>query len=400
MPARGIVLRVTAVAALAAVNGARAEQIPQRPQPSTLTAQENSVVDRISADSLRGHVSFLASDLLEGRGTPSRGLDLAAEYIAAQYRRAGLEPVGDDSYFQTAHWREARFVPEGFSASLFTGEGDLPLKLEQTSLRYAEQPIDLKSAAWSRSTRSTAKLTAAIPAGDLKGKVFLVEQPDFQRVESSQRNQVVGGYFRLLDRLATEHAALVLNLDRKSKTGWGLDLGRLIDPEQGNLAGRPRRGSGVRIPVLTLHDPKAIKRLDALPVGETKAKFSLTLAAPVEKPANLRNVIGVLRGSDPKLRETYVLVTAHYDHLGKWPDLEGDQVFNGANDDASGTASVIELAGGVRRSRRPTPAQPGVPDILRRGIGSSGIALLRASPRGSPRQIRGRPQPRASRSYR
>src|SRR5271154_4798695 len=66
-----------------------------------LTPQMQSTMDHISAQSLRGHLSFLASDLLEGRATPSRGLDLAAEYIAAQFRRAGLEPLGDDGYFQT-----------------------------------------------------------------------------------------------------------------------------------------------------------------------------------------------------------------------------------------------------------------------------------------------------------
>src|SRR5690242_6872621 len=67
-----------------------------------LTPEQRAVMDHISADSLRGNLSFLASDLLEGRATPSRGLDLAAEYVAAQFRRAGLEPAGDDGYFQTA----------------------------------------------------------------------------------------------------------------------------------------------------------------------------------------------------------------------------------------------------------------------------------------------------------
>ena len=64
-----------------------------------MTPDQKALVERISAASLRGHLSFIASDLLEGRGTPSRGQDLAAEYIAAQYRRAGLEPLGDDGYF-------------------------------------------------------------------------------------------------------------------------------------------------------------------------------------------------------------------------------------------------------------------------------------------------------------
>jgi Zn-dependent M28 family amino/carboxypeptidase len=65
------------------------------------TPQQQAVMSHISADSLRGHLSFIASDLLEGRATPSRGLDIAAEYIAAQFRRAGLDPAGEQGYFQT-----------------------------------------------------------------------------------------------------------------------------------------------------------------------------------------------------------------------------------------------------------------------------------------------------------
>jgi hypothetical protein len=146
----------------------------QRSVPTAeLTAERKAVLEQISAGSLRGHLSFIASDLLEGRGTPSRGLDLAAEYIAAQFRRAGLEPAGDDGYFQT-----------------------------------------------------------------------------------------------------TTLAA---------------------------------RGS--------------------------------------DKMEKVRNVIGILRGSDPTLKDTYILVTAHYDHLGVRTGPNGESsIYNGANDDGSGTVSVMELA--------------------------------------------------------
>ena len=82
------------LAAAAALTAAAA--LAQAPS----TAQQLAVL--LTANGLKADVSFVASDLLEGRGTPSRGLDIAAEYIAAQYRRAGLEPVGDDGYFQTA----------------------------------------------------------------------------------------------------------------------------------------------------------------------------------------------------------------------------------------------------------------------------------------------------------
>jgi len=139
------------------------------------------VLERISAAAMRGNLSFLASDALEGRGTPSRGLDIAAEFIASQFRAAGLEPLGDDGYFQTADWN--------------------------------------------------------------------------------------------------------------------------------------------------LIDPKRAKNPPATP------------AAPVK----VRNVVGILRGADPALKDTYVLVTAHYDHVGLKPG-QGDGIFNGANDDGSGTVSVIELA--------------------------------------------------------
>src|SRR5580692_4646329 len=87
-----------------------------------LTPQMQTALDHISAQSLRGHLSFIASDLLEGRATPSKGLDLAAEYIAAQFRRAGLEPVGDDGYFQTATLIERQPNWEGFEMTVSAGD--------------------------------------------------------------------------------------------------------------------------------------------------------------------------------------------------------------------------------------------------------------------------------------
>src|SRR6478752_5227493 len=96
-----------------------------------LTPQMQSTIDHISAQSLRGHLSFLASDLLEGRATPSRGLDLAAEYIAAQFRRAGLEPAGDDGYFQTATVTVREPNREGFAMTVSAGERTITVAPEE-----------------------------------------------------------------------------------------------------------------------------------------------------------------------------------------------------------------------------------------------------------------------------
>src|SRR6185503_13260226 len=89
---------------------------------AAITPDRKATLDRISAQSLQGHVSFLASDLLEGRDTPSRGLDIAAEYIASQFRRAGLKPAGDDGYFQTARYVTTQQPLDGAEFTVRTGE--------------------------------------------------------------------------------------------------------------------------------------------------------------------------------------------------------------------------------------------------------------------------------------
>src|ERR1700709_1307332 len=88
-------------------------------QPPTTLQQ---ITQRLTANGLKADVSFLASDALQGRGTPSTGLDIAAEYIASQFRRAGLEPVGDDGYFQTAQFESFSPNFDGLNITLETGE--------------------------------------------------------------------------------------------------------------------------------------------------------------------------------------------------------------------------------------------------------------------------------------
>jgi Zn-dependent M28 family amino/carboxypeptidase len=100
--------------------------------------------------------------------------------------------------------------------------------------------------------------------------------------------------------------------------------------------------SGPAFPVLTIWDEPfrtAVQR-----AGQSTLKVSLKLAAGAAQRATLKNVIGVLPGSDPSLKDTYVLVTAHYDHLGVRPEGLGDRIFNGANDNASGSATLMEMA--------------------------------------------------------
>jgi Zn-dependent M28 family amino/carboxypeptidase len=144
---------------------------------------------------------------------------------------------------------------------------------------------------------------------------------------------------------ASTKAAAVITFGRRVGTLRGLDSILLYDPKApetpAQLARREARGN---MPLILVRAPEITKLYDASPVGPIPAKLSTSLAPPVRKPAKLRNVAGLLRGSDPALKETCVMVTAHYDHVGMRGPEGTDRIFNGANDDGSGTVSVIEIA--------------------------------------------------------
>src|ERR1039458_3203669 len=118
-------LATAAVALLATIAAAQTEPTVQQ------------ISSRLTANDLKADVSFLACDELQGRGTPSPGLDIAAEYIAAQFRRAGLEPAGDDGYFQTALYGNVTPNVEGMEFTLETGGNTVKAHKESTALQQA-----------------------------------------------------------------------------------------------------------------------------------------------------------------------------------------------------------------------------------------------------------------------
>jgi hypothetical protein len=112
---------------------------------------------------------------------------------------------------------------------------------------------------------------------------------------------------------------------------------------RGGNGGRFREAStaaAAPAPILSIGDPAIRAALDSA----AAPTITVHIAAPTIVPSKVRNVIGLLRGSDPALKDTYLLITAHYDHLGVRDNGTPDHIFNGANDDGSGTASVIEIA--------------------------------------------------------
>jgi Peptidase family M28 len=312
-----------------------------KPPAPPLAADRLAAIDRISSDSLKGHLSFIASDLLEGRDTPSKGLDLAAEYIAAQFRRAGLEPVGDDGYFQTANWESVEPDTTSFRFELASDGKTISIDRDNVILLRAGGLDVLPTAVY----KADLKTLAQLDPEQIAGKVVLVEVPTFANPGAGDPvvAQIRGG----LAMLGQSKAAFVVSINKRPRPAanpggllGGVGNRRLLDPKVPRSEPIERPGP----PQVTVYDSKLADLFDALPLGANPAVASLHLGAPIHKAVKLRNVAGLLRGSDPALKDTCVMVTAHYDHVGVRGPEGTDRIYNGANDDGSGTVSVIELA--------------------------------------------------------
>lgn len=280
---------------------------------------------RIRAMSMRGDLSLLASDLLEGRDTPSRGLDIAAEYIAAQFRIAGLEPGIAGDYFQEAQMTAVEPSYTNFNLRLSQGGREFSVAPDHAVLRI-DAVLDLKEA-------PLLKLDPADEASRVAGKVLITEfDPKLRSRRRIRRNG---------------KPLLTILVDPKGLTTREEPGHRLEDPDE------PSAGASPRI-ILTGED--AGRFYAALKPGANDPSITAHIEAPIRKQVTLRNVIGILRGSDPALSATCVMLTAHYDHLGVRPGGTGDHIYNGANDNGSGTVSVIEaaraLAGLKQRPKR------------------------------------------------
>ncbi len=306
---------------------------------ASATAQSPGILQQITAhltsNALKADVSFLASDLLQGRGTPSPGLDLAAEFIASQFRRGGLEPAGDDGYFQTAPYVQVAPNLDGLEFSVTAG--GQTFQANKAGMTVQEPAaIDLHNAAAFKVSLSDPAALDALTPDQVKGKVLVVEVPDV----AAGAGAAGGG----------RGAAMAMRRVPASAARLGASLVVMLRAQGGPGGGRGPRlqesapGNSSAIPILAISDATLRHALAAAKPGPADFTISAHIAAPRVEQVKLRNVVAILRGSDPALKDTYVMLTGHYDHLGTSGTGPGDHIFNGANDDASGTSSVIEIA--------------------------------------------------------
>jgi len=247
-------------------------------------------------ESLRANLTYLASDELEGRGTPSKGLDLAADFIAQQFRQAGLQPASPDgTYFQVAKFGDVSHPGDDFSLTFTAGRRNLTIDKDEAGVRSLA-PLDLRD-------EKVVKLPENGMIPPVAGFIVAADLARYRRADAMRQLQ-----------------------ERKPK------LILLIGKDRGPRA-TVEELSPELAPVIRIGNAEALEFLD-------QPDVTISLHARASKEAPLRNVAGILPGSDPALRNQYVLLTAHYDHMGH----TSQGIFHGANDNASGTVSVIEIA--------------------------------------------------------
>lgn len=316
-----------------------------------------------SAEAFRAHVAFLADDLLEGRGTGARGHEIAARYVASQFAAAGLSPGGvAGGWYQMVPLREARLV--GGSGAVTVGGrrfANTDGVIVGPSLMEARQDAEAEVVFAGhclvepslgiddfRGLDVRGKLVACLP-GFPKG--LPSETAAFMTNERPRFVAARGGIGMLSLWTAAQEKQYPF-----ARVAAAVDSPRMQrlkpDGEVYEFAPGLRVGATLAGPAAEALFAGAAKRFAQVErEGENRSVrgFALKPRVRVERATTWRaiespNVIGVVRGADPTLSAEYVVLGAHLDHLGIGAPVKGDAIYNGALDNAAGSATLIEVA--------------------------------------------------------
>ena len=350
----------TALLALGCLCGA--PSVPAQPSPA---AGELT----ISAARVEADVRFLADDLLEGREAGTRGYDLAALYVASQYRLIGLEPAGEGgTYFQRVPMlrgvREqagARFAitREGRTTEFAFETEYLPGVNYSTGAAEVTAPMVFVGQA----VRAPELQHDDFAGVDVRGKIAVLLDNAPARFPADQRafHASSSEKLRELERLGAVGAIFLDDPVNERKRPWALDAPnwRLPGMRRLDAQGKPADDfPGLRVRVscnVKLADaifagsPHTAAAVFAMLEAGTLKSFDLVGTATLASRAQLetvesRNVVARLPGSDPALAAEHVAFTAHLDHIGVGAPHAGDSIYNGAQDNAVGVATMLEAA--------------------------------------------------------
>ncbi|GAA3762807.1 M28 family peptidase [Terriglobus aquaticus] len=318
------------------------------------------------------HVQYLADDKLEGRRAGTPGYDKAVAYVEEQFRQIGLVPAGVNGYRQPVSLTPYQVDGEKSSARLETSAGaqtftvGKELQVSQDSKSEVSAPLVFVG----YGLRIPRKHVDDYTGVDLKGKIAVFFNAPPERLQGPQRAYARGADQRWRELRATGAIGMLslalpryipgqekMTPDQIAKAQPQSAGGQRVtftDAETFGLPGLQFSGSiadakaaeklfaGTGHTYAELLDlAKAGKPLPSFPIAGTFAAHTLVQRST---PVNAPNVVGMLPGSDSRLKNEYVVVSAHLDHLGIGREIDGDKLYNGAMDNASGIASLIECA--------------------------------------------------------
>jgi len=333
-------------------------------------------LNQFNRDHIKANVRFLSLDLLEGRGTGQRGGDLAAEYIATQFLLYDLKPAGDNgTFFQKVPLVGITPAPET-TFELVPRKGEaLRLKALDDYVAYdqteqAANDIDADLVYVGYGIDAPEYHWDDYKGADVRGKVLLMlvneptsNDPNFfkgraltyygrwtYKYEEAARRGAAGAILIHESEMASYPWDVVRNSNSGEKSFLKVDSQQLKAAAwiQLAVARKLAQDSGMDLQKMMEEAQSRNFHPVTLPV-----KLKAHMASKIRQFSS-NNVVAVLPGSDPKLKDEAVMYTAHYDHLGIRPEMPGDNIYNGARDNATGCGILLELA----RVFAQSPARP------------------------------------------
>jgi Zn-dependent M28 family amino/carboxypeptidase len=326
--------------------------------------------DYINVEQLKDYLTFVASDEMEGRDTPSRGLDTTAKYLASQLSRWGIKPAGDNgTYYQRIAMKRNKIDPlqtrveingqsfafgDDFLTSFSAGSVTAPLVYASHGWVFKAKNIDPYQAV---DVKDKIVVVTGAPPKDIGQKDFSGKQGedwDFPTSAAQKRGAKaviqLAGFQTLANWNQTRQAAL----ERGSAVVEKFQTQN--NPQIPSLTATPRLVNalfqGEQQNAATIFNRAAAN--DSAEPFELKPEKKVSIQIGVKsEPATTQNVIGVFEGSDPVLKNEYVAIGAHYDHVGIGNPVNGDAIYNGADDDGSGTVAVLAMAEAFAKGTRP-----------------------------------------------
>lgn len=329
-------------------------------QPNPVAVKYSKI---INADLARKHLSIIASDAFEGRETGKPGAEKAANYIAAEFKSLGLKPAASGSYFLNVPLVESAFTVSAFSVngSTFTISKDFSATggtggktISATDFVFIGYGIGADSYDDLKGLDIAGKVVLYMNIGEpVNAGIFKVTGTDKTSNWSTDRS-------RRIAFIQSKKPALILGVN---------PAGAAIRRAAGARMTIKKDDGAVTAPIYTVTTAVADQLLK--PTGKTIAQFKAeidksgtsqsqvikadiaTTYTGTETPVKAVDVVGLLEGSDAKLKNEVLVVSAHYDHIGMLPEgTKGDRINNGADDDGSGTTGMLMIAKAYSQAKK------------------------------------------------